>query len=234
MSFIDLIIVLVIKYINGNTTILNMKITWFGHASFLIEADGKNIYIDPYMIEEYGKKADIILVSHGHYDHYSREKITQLRMDSTEIFSTPEVAGRVDGTKAVKPGDKEESQGIKIEVVEAYSVTRTTHPKGTAVGFIIEAEKHRVYFSGDTDLIPEMSKIKADIALLPVSGTYVMNYREAVEAVKKIKPRIAIPMHYGAGIAGTIEDAEGFKEQVEFETDTIVELLKEGKEFEIK
>ena len=163
-----------------------MKITWFGHASFLIEADGKNIYIDPYM-GEYEKKADIILVSHGHYDHYSREKITQLRMDHTEIFSTSEVAGRVDGTKAVKAGDKEESQGIKIEFVDAYSVTRTTHPKGTCIGFIIEAEKHRVYFSGDTDLIPEMEKIKADSALLPVSGTYVMDYKEAAEAVKKIK-----------------------------------------------
>lgn len=225
---------LVIKYINGGIITLNMEITWFGHASFLIEADGKNIYIDPYMVEEYEKKADIILVSHGHYDHYSREKITQLRMDTTEIFSTPEVAGRVDGTKAVKPGDKEESQGVKIEVVEAYSITRTTHPKGTAVGFIIEAEKHRVYYAGDTDLIPEMEKIKADIALLPVSGTYVMNYKEAVEAVKKIKPTIAIPMHYGAGIAGRIEDAEGFKEQVEFETDTKVEILKEEKSLEIK
>ncbi|MBW2980845.1 MBL fold metallo-hydrolase [Candidatus Woesearchaeota archaeon] len=210
-----------------------MIITWFGHASFLIETGNKTIYIDPYM-GEYKRKADIILVSHGHYDHYSWEKINQLRMDHTAILSTREVANRVDGAKALNPGDKEEVEGIKIEAVEAYSVTRSNHPKGSVIGFVIEAEKKRVYFAGDTDLIPEMKEIKADIALVPVSGTYVMNYKEAVECVKRVKPATAIPMHYGAGIAGTIEDAERFKEQIEFETDTKVEILEEGKSFEIK
>ena len=117
-----------------------MKITWFGHASFLIEADGKNIYIDPKM-GEYETKADIILVSHGHYDHYSWEKINELRMDHTAIFSTGEVAGRVDGAKALNPGDKEEIEGIKIEAVDAYNTNKPFHPKGNVIGFIVEAER---------------------------------------------------------------------------------------------
>jgi L-ascorbate metabolism protein UlaG (beta-lactamase superfamily) len=209
-----------------------MKITWFGHASFLIETGEKHVYLDP-KFGEHERKADIILVSHGHYDHYSREKITELRMDHTEIFSTTEVAGRVDGAVQLKPGDKKDVQGIRIEAVEAYSTVRTSHPKGSAIGFIIEAERKRIYFAGDTDLIPEMEEIKADVALLPVSGTYVMDFKEAVEAVKKIKPKVAIPMHYGAGIAGTIEDAERFKEMVECQTNTIVEILEQGKSINI-
>lgn len=210
-----------------------MKITWFGHASFLIETDGKYIYIDP-KFGEFEHKADIILVTHGHYDHYSLERINELRMDHTAIFSAREVANRVDGAKALSPGDKEEVEGISIEAVEAYNTNKPYHPRGRGIGFIIEVEKKRVYFSGDTDLIPEMEDIKADIALVPVSGTYVMNHKEAAECIKKIKPGLAIPMHYGAGIVGTIEDAERFKEQVEFQTDTRVEILKEGREFEIK
>ncbi len=220
------------NYINQKyNKIISMKITWFGHASFLIETNGKNIYIDP----KYGEsesKADIILVSHGHYDHYSWEKINELRMDNTSILSTSEVAGRVDGAKALNPGDKQNVDGIIIEAVYAYSKTRSSHPKGTAIGFIIEAERKRVYFAGDTDLIPEMKHIKADIAIVPVSGTYVMDHDEAVEAIKNIKPIIAIPMHYGS-IVGTIEDAELFKESVEFETETKVQIMEEGVTLEI-
>ena len=168
-----------------STKIITMKITWFGHASFLIETGNKTIYLDP-CLGEYERKADIILVSHGHYDHYSRERIAQLRMDHTEIFSTMEVAGRVDGAVALNPGDKKLSQGIRIEAVAAYSRTRADHPKGSTIGFVIEVEKKRIYFAGDSDLIPEMEKIKADVALIPVSGTSVMNFKEAVEAVKRI------------------------------------------------
>jgi L-ascorbate metabolism protein UlaG (beta-lactamase superfamily) len=204
-----------------------MKITWLGHASFLIETGNKHIYLDP-KFGEYERKADIILVSHGHYDHYSRELIAQLRMDHTEIFSTMEVAGRVDGAIALNPGDKKDSQGIRIEAVEAYSTTRADHPKGASIGFIIGVEKKRIYFAGDTDLIPEMKEIKADIAIVPVSGTSVMNFKEAVEAVKRVKPEVAIPMHYGSGV-GTIEDAERFKEMVEFQTDTRVEIIEQGR-----
>ncbi|MFC1704732.1 MBL fold metallo-hydrolase [Nanoarchaeota archaeon] len=222
-----------INYINRKKNkILTMIITWFGHASFLIEADGKDIYIDP-KTGEYPTKADIILVSHGHYDHYSWEKINQLRMDHTIILSTREVANRVDGAKAMKAGDNETIGGIKIEAVEAYSTTRSDHPKGSVIGFVIEAERKRVYFSGDTDLIPEMENIEADIAIVPVSGTSVMNYKEAIEAIKRIKPKLAIPMHFGSGV-GTIEDAERFKEEVEFQTDTKAEILEVGRELNIK
>jgi len=208
-----------------------MEITWFGHDSFMIKADGKIVYTDPYF-GDYSVKADIILVSHEHYDHFSKEKIEDIRRDGTVILGSRKVAAEMDGVKAMVAGDEIKIGEITIEAVAAYNTGKPFHTKGNGLGFVIEADGRRIYFAGDTDLIPEMSKIKADVVLLPVGGTYTMNAKEAAEAVAKIKPKIAIPMHYGS-VAGTIDDAEAFKEEVEDKTNSKVMILKEGKSVKI-
>ena len=208
-----------------------MELTWLGHASFKLIAEKKVIFFDPFQwpLEE---KADIILASHDHYDHSNKEMINAAAVDTTAFFTSKKVAAEFHGAIGMQAGDAQEHEGIRVEAVSSYNIGKAFHPKGTGVGFVVTAEGKRIYHAGDTDLIPEMKEIKCDIALLPVSGTYVMSAKEAVEAVKLLKPKIAIPMHYGS-IVGTLDDAELFKELVEKETDTKVYVLKQGEAVEV-
>ncbi len=213
-----------------------MKLIWFGHASFkIITRDGFVIYIDPFAGDEseYEHKADLILVSHEGYHHLSYEKVRKIRTDNTIILSTKQVAYELDCT-AMTEGEVKEVGAVKVKAVHAYS-TRTGigREKGTSFGFLIHIEGKILYFAGSTDLIPEMNEIVCDIALLPVAASRTMSAQHACQAVESIKPKLAIPMHYGSGIVGTIEDAERFKEQVEFETETKVDILEPGKTIEI-
>lgn len=186
------------------------NIKWLGHASFKI-VDERTIYIDPWNLKEKGW-ADVILVTHSHYDHLSPEDISKVQSEETVIVTTADGAEKLKGNiKKVKPGDFLTVKGVEIEVVPAYNIGKSYHPKEKGwVGFIIKVGGKRIYHSGDTDFIPEMEKIKADIALLPIGGTYTMNAEEAARAVKAINPEIAIPMHYG-DIVGSLEDAERFR-----------------------
>ena len=128
--------------------------------------------------------------------------------------------------KTMKEGDEIIEKGIKIKAVPAYNIEKNFHPKGSGIGFIVEIEGTRIYHAGDTDLIPEMSNIKTDIALLPIGGTYTMNEEEGARAALKIKPKIAIPMHYGY-ISGTFAEPNRFKELIQEENPAIrVEILK--------
>jgi len=204
-----------------------MRLTWLGHASFRLE-DKLTIFIDPYA-GKYEGKADIILITHAHYDHFSKEIIEKLRVDDTVIVGPKEVIAEIGGDVA-EPGSCIEVKGIKIEVVQAYNVTKPNHPKGMGVGYILDVGK-RVYHAGDTDLIPEMNIYECDIALLPVGGTYTMDAREAVGAVMTLHPDVAIPMHYGE-IVGQKEDAIHFKEEVEKESEVVVQILDPGESFE--
>ncbi len=201
-----------------------VKITWLGHDSFRI-SDGKTVYIDPYKLKS-GGKADVLLISHEHFDHLSIDDIKKVASNNTTVVTTSQCSNevkklRVKEVVVVKPGDSVNVQGIAIEAVAAYNTNKINpgtrkpfHPKeDNKVGFIITINNVRIYHAGDTDAIPEMSKIKTDIALLPVSGTYVMTAEEAAQAAKMIKPKIAIPMHYGA-IVGSVKDAEKFKDLV--------------------
>jgi len=202
-----------------------VKIAWLGHDSFLI-SNGKTVYIDPYKLKS-GGKADVLLISHEHFDHLSIDDIKKVASNNTSVVTALQCSNEVKkGVKVkevvvVKPGDSVNVQGIAIEAVAAYNINKINpgtrkpfHPKeDNKVGFIVTINNVRIYHAGDTDAIPEMSKIKADIALLPVSGTYVMTAEEAAQAAKMIKPKIAIPMHYGA-IVGSVKDAEKFKELV--------------------
>ena len=209
-----------------------MEITWFKHASFKLFMKNRRIFIDPYQIED-KDKADLILISHGHYDHFSRETFEMLRLDHTQFVTSTIVAGEIHEAIGLAPGEIKQVEGITIEAVHAYNIGKPYHPKGEGIGFMIEAENKRVYFAGDTDQIPEMDTIKADIALVPVGGTYTMTARVAAAAVIAMKPKIAIPMHYGAGIVGSIEDADVFKEIVEAGSETKVMVLREGETIKV-
>ena len=167
-------------------------------------------------------------MTHEHFDHFSREKVGAILSDSTLIFSSVNVASQINGAVGMKPGDTKEAFGMSIAAVQAYNTNKRFHPKGMGIGFVIGAEGKKIYHAGDTDRIPEMKYVKADVALLPVSGTYVMTAKEAVEAVKDIKPKIVVPMHFGV-VAGTVDDAELFKELVEKETDTKAVVIEEGR-----
>lgn len=196
-------------------SVLN-RITWLGHSSFRIHTSaGEIIYIDPWKINN-KIKADIILVTHEHYDHLSTDDIENLQKQDTVIITIPLCASKLAKNKnvrTIKPKEKMEFNWGVVEAVPAYNIKKPFHPKQDGrAGFIITIEGIRIYHAGDTDLIPEMDGIKADIALLPVSGTYVMNSKEAAEAAKIINPAIAVPMHYGdPEVAGTAKDAQDFK-----------------------
>ena len=184
-------------------------IHWLGHDTFKITGE-KLIYTDPYKIKR-SDKADIILITHEHFDHCSPEDVKKIQGKDTVIVATTDCAGKLSGNlKFVKPGDRIVVEGIEIEAVPAYNTNKQFHTKDKGwVGYIFAVKGQRVYLAGDTDYIPEMKSFKADIALLPVSGTYVMTADEAIKAALDIKPKVAVPMHYGA-IVGSKNDAQRF------------------------
>jgi len=197
-----------------------VKISWLGHDGFKIK-NGKVVYIDPYEIKG-GEKADILLISHDHDDHCSPEDVERIVSEKTTVVTTAESKRKLAKTKAkeirvAKPGEKIAIDDISIETVPAYNVNKFRspgqpfHPKqNEMLGFITTMNGVRIYHAGDTDLIPEMERFNVDIACIPVSGTYVMTAEEAAESTRRIKPKIAIPMHYGS-IVGDAGDAEKFK-----------------------
>lgn len=207
------------------------NIHWLGHASFRIEND-KTIYIDPYELKGKPPEADLILISHDHYDHCSPDDVAKVAKDDTVIVTIAAAAQRLKGdVRVVKPGESLTVHGIPIETVPAYNVNKFRspgvpfHPQESGdVGFIFTVAGQRIYHAGDTDVIPEMDDIRADIALLPVGGTYSMTAGEASQAANRIKPKVAIPMHHSA-IVGSVKDAERFRDLCEME---VVILCEEG------
>jgi len=202
-----------------------IQITWLGHDGFKLKKD-KVVYVDPYRLRSEAEAADLVFVTHEHSDHLSLDDLEKVVTDQTTVVTTGacEKAARGLKPKAVRvvaPGDRLEVGGVQVEVVPAYNVSKLRspcnhfHPKADGkVGFILGIGGVRVYHAGDTDEIPEMAQAKGvDIALLPVSGTYVMTGQEAAKAYNTVQPKVAIPMHYGA-IVGSAADAEEFRRLV--------------------
>lgn len=187
------------------------NIKWLGHAGFKIKGE-KTVYIDPFKMND-TEPADIIIVTHEHFDHLSPEDIKKIQTGKTVVITTPDCYSKFSGNvKTISVGQTLSVDGIKIEAVPAYNANKDFHPKEKSwIGVIVTINGKRIYHSGDTDNIPEMASLKnIDVALLPVSGTYVMTAEEAADAANKIMPKIAVPMHYGS-IIGTRADAEKFK-----------------------
>jgi L-ascorbate metabolism protein UlaG (beta-lactamase superfamily) len=194
---------------------------WLGHASFRLTVGRAIVYIDPYRVAEDAPPADLILVTHGHYDHFSPQDIERLSGRDTWLVGPAAVAERVSGqVHRIGPGetlDDELVRGIHISAVAAYNTSKRDadgkpfHPRDAGwVGYALNVRGERLYHSGDTDVIPEMDSVTGvDVALLPVSGVYVMTAPEAAEAARRIQPRVAVPMHWGSHI-GTEHDARTF------------------------
>ncbi len=187
------------------------SIEWLGHDSFRISSEGQTVYIDPFKLSGDHPVADVILVTHEHFDHYSAEDIAKIVNEDT-IIVTDAATGRniSTGVRVLEPGEQAVVKGLTVEAVPSYNLDKNFHPRDNKwLGFIITIGGCRIYHAGDTDRIPEMKDLEADIALLPVSGTYVMTAEEAVQAALDIHPLIAVPMHYG-DIVGERKDADQF------------------------
>lgn len=185
---------------------------WLGHDTFKIESGGVVVYTDPFRLGGGLPAADIVLVTHEHYDHCSPEDLKKIAGKGTVVVAPGDCEGKLTGVRRVKAGDRLTVKGVEIEVVPAYNINKKFHPKSNGwVGYVFTVGGTKIYIAGDTDYIPEMKDIKCDIALLPVSGTYVMTAEEAVKAAELIKPKVAVPMHYGS-IVGDVSDARRFAE----------------------
>ena len=190
------------------------------HSSIRINK-GKTIYFDPFKIDKNYNDADIIFITHDHYDHYSEADIDKVIKQNTVIVAPEELLTKLlrkgykkDYIITVDPGETDMVEGIRFETIPAYNINKAFHPKENGwVGYIIEIKGIRYYIAGDTDITEENKKVKCDVAFVPVGGTYTMDFKEAAYLINEIKPKIAVPIHYGS-IVGTKQDATDFMKLV--------------------
>lgn len=186
------------------------------HSSIKINK-GKVIYIDPYKIDKEYNDADFIFITHSHYDHFSEKDIIKVIKNNTTVIIPEELMKKVlklgvsqENIIPVEPNECEIFEDIKFETIPAYNINKPFHKKENGwVGYIIELKGIRYYIAGDTDITEENQKVQCDVAFVPVAGTYTMDYKEAAKLVNTIKPKVAIPIHYG-DIVGTVGDANKF------------------------
>ena len=186
------------------------------HSSIRINKE-KIIYIDPFKIDKNYNDADMIFITHDHYDHYSEEDIDKVKKDDTVIIipkdlltKTSKKGFKQNNIITVMPNEKYIVEGINFTTVPAYNINKKFHPKENKwIGYIIELQGNKYYIAGDTDVTEESKKVKCDVAFVPVGGTFTMNFKEAASLINDIKPKIAIPIHYGS-IVGTEQNAVDF------------------------
>lgn len=193
------------------------NIKWLGHST--IKIIGNNIiYIDPYNIEENYNDADIIFVTHAHYDHYSPDDILKCKKNTTIIVITEDLYEQTinlgfpeENILKVLPNNNYTINNITINTIPAYNTNKSFHPKhNNWVGYIITIDNINYYIAGDTDITEESKRVKCDIAFLPIGGTFTMDAIEASSLANTIEPKVVIPIHYGS-IVGTREDLLVFK-----------------------
>lgn len=192
------------------------NIEFLCHSSIRINKE-KVIYIDPFKIDKNYNDADIIFITHDHYDHYSEEDIDKVKKEDTIIVAPEELLTKLlrkgfrqDYIITVDSDEEDMVEGIKFETIPAYNTNKQFHPKENGwVGYIVEIRGIRYYIAGDTDITEENKKVKCDVAFVPAGGTYTMDFKEAAELINEIKPKIAVPIHYGS-VVGTKQDATDF------------------------
>ena len=197
------------------------------HSSIRID-EGKIIYSDPYNISGNPQDADIILITHSHFDHYSPEDIHKVMKPDTVIVcpsSMTEPNGLGLNVKQVTTGESFEISGMKFEAVPAYNIGKPFHPKSSGwLGYIIDSTVHgRIYIAGDTDVTPDNKQIKCDIALVPAGGKFTADAVQAAELVNTIRPRYTVPIHYGT-VAGVPSDGERFRKAVDRGIEVVIKL----------
>lgn len=198
-----------------------MNIKVLCHSSIKIEVENKIIYIDPFRIKEKVCNADIIAITHSHYDHFSEEDILKLKNNKTKILITKDLLEKTlelgfnkEDIIIVMPNNTYNLGNIQINTIPAYNINKEFHPKEKNwVGYIIQAENKIIYIAGDTDITEENMKVKCDIALIPVGGTYTMTHKEAACLINNIKPEVAIPTHYGE-VVGEKQDSIEFSKLI--------------------
>ena len=214
---------------------MGVVVKWLAHSGFEIKADEKVIYVDLEEHCEPSEKADLILVTHSHFDHCNPDKIKKVRKEGTVIIAPEDCASKIGGNvKTLRAGEEMIIGNIRIKAVDAYNTKRFRspgnpyHPKGFGVGYLIMVEGKTIYHAGDTDLIPEMRKLdRVDVALLPTGGTYTMDDIEAADAAVAIKPKIVLSMHRWN------TNPEEFKRMIKAKYKIKVLILKEGEEFQM-
>ena len=197
------------------------NITVNSNNSVRIDAEGSIIYIDPFEIEGSPKDADYIFLTHDHYDHFSPDDIAKIvKKDTVFVYPAPmddkfNKKGFEGNSFTVEPGNTYEVEGLCFETVAAYNKLKPFHPKKALwCGYIIDVSGSRIYIAGDTDVTDEAGEVSCDIALVLIGGFYTMNYKEAAELINRIKPKVAIPTHYGK-VVGKVTYGEDFKKLVD-------------------
>lgn len=187
------------------------SVEFLRHASTIISFNGKNIFIDPWKLPENPPKADLVLISHEHFDHFDPQKISEISTRKTLIATNGRCSSKLGGAvETINAGDSKEFFGVTVTAREAYNIGKSFHPRGFGVGFELDFGSEKIYHAGDTDFIPQMRELKEiDVALLPIGGTYTMGEKEAAHAANAFKPRIAVPMHFNV-VDGTKADPEKF------------------------
>jgi L-ascorbate metabolism protein UlaG (beta-lactamase superfamily) len=178
------------------------RFTWFRQAAMRYAGEGLTIYLDPWGTTPDDPKADLIFITHAHFDHLQPREIERLSSPGTKLVAPRDVARELSGdVTPVAPGQSHEIGGVRFQTVPAYNVVEERldmHPKANAwVGYVLELEGGRYYHAGDTDALPELQSLSVDVAMVPIGGTYTMDYREAAGLVKAMEPGVAVPMHFG-------------------------------------
>jgi len=194
------------------------RFTWFRQSAYLWRGDGLTVYIDPWMVTT-DDAADVIFITHAHFDHYQHDDIEKVRRDGTKIVAPQDIARELSGdVTPVSPGDSLDVAGIRVQAVPAYNVVKErlqAHPKeNNWVGYVLTLGANSYYHAGDTDHLPELEAVRADVAFLPIGGTYTMDPGEAAGLARAINPQIAVPMHYGF-VVGSPSDAERFAKEAD-------------------
>ena len=186
------------------------------HSSIKINRKD-TIYFDPFKIDREYHDADIIFITHSHYDHYSEEDLLKVRKENTYVVAPNDLLDNLltlgftkESIITAKPNENYNVNGLTFKTVPAYNTNKNFHPKSNNwVGYLITLDDITYYIAGDTDITEENKQVKCDVAFVPIGGTYTMDYKEAAELINEIKPKIAVPTHY-ATIVGSLEDGKNF------------------------